>query len=262
MDNTMLENLRAKLKSLESAVVAFSGGVDSAVLTYVAHDVLDGSMLAVTGSSPSVPSRDLEAAVKFCRRREIPHMIVETHEFDDKNYVANPENRCFYCKGDLFKCLGIVAVQKGFKYVVEGTNASEILGHRPGFEAARSNPNVVTPYVKLGITKDDVRALAHKLGLEVADKPSTACLSSRIPTGTRLDADILKRVDEAENFLLSLGVKQVRLRHHGDIARIEVDSGDMTLCVEKNPAIAEKIRSLGWKYAVLDLSGYRTGGGR
>lgn len=260
--NTKLENLKEHIKSLESAVIAFSGGVDSAVLVAVAHEILHGKMVAVTGRSASVPTRDLEAAKSFCRKRNIPHLIINTEEFAIPEYVANPDNRCFYCKKELFLQLEIVCKDRGYKYVVEGTNASELTGHRPGYEAACKNPNVATPYVKVGITKDDVREIAKSLNLEVADKPPTACLSSRIPTGVKLDVQLLKNIDIAENFLISLGVKQVRIRHHGNIARLELDAESMQQCLKKKDEVTMTLSSLGWKYITLDLKGYREGGGR
>ncbi len=261
MTDTKIKRLRDKLASLESAVIAFSGGVDSAVLTAVAFEALGERMLAVTGSSPSVPSRDMDSARSFCQRRGIPHMVVETNEFADKNFVSNPDNRCFYCKSHLFEYLKEVAAKKGLKFVVEGTNASEITGHRPGFSAAQKNRNVATPFVDLGFTKDDVRSIARELDLEVAERPSTACLASRIPTGVRIEPEVLKRIDDAENYLLGLGVRQVRVRHHGDLARIEADEAGMNTCLQNSAEIIARLNLLGWKNVTLDLRGYRTGGG-
>jgi len=261
MTDTKIKRLRDKLTSLEGAVIAFSGGVDSAVLTAVAFEVLGERMLAVTGASPSVPSRDMASARSFCSKRGIPHIIIETNEFADKNFVSNPDNRCFYCKSHLFERLKKVAAEKGFKFVVEGTNASELTGHRPGFSAAQKDKNVVTPFVDLGFSKDDVRSIARELKLEVAERPSTACLASRIPTGVRIEQDILKRIDDAENYLLAIGLTQVRVRHHGELARIEADEAGMKACLQNSAGIITKLNSLGWKNVTLDLKGYRTGGG-
>ncbi|MBI2093091.1 MAG: ATP-dependent sacrificial sulfur transferase LarE, partial [Deltaproteobacteria bacterium] len=247
-----INSLRSKIRSLGSAVVAFSGGVDSAVLAYLAHQELKDKMLAATSDSASVPSRDLSSAKLFCKNRNIPHLIVNTDEFKSEAYALNPDNRCFYCKSALFESLHAVMNEKGFKFIVEGTNASEVKGHRPGFKASCDNPNVATPYADLNITKDEVRAIARSLGLELAEKPSTACLSSRVPTGTKLDPKLLKMIDEAENFLIDLGLKQVRVRHNGDIARIEADEYGMAICINNHSKIAAKLSKLGWKNVALD----------
>ena len=223
MIETKLDNLRKMLKEMGGAVVAFSGGVDSAVLVAIAYEELHDRMIAVTGNSPSVPSRDMKSAKTFCKKRDIIHIIVDTDEFKNEAYAENPDNRCFYCKSALFECMERIAAKNGIRYIVEGTNASEVLGHRPGLEAACKNPDVVTPYIKLNITKDDVREIAKRLQLEVAEKPSTACLSSRVPTGVRIAPELLQRIDKAENYLIGLGVRQVRLRHNGDVAISALD---------------------------------------
>ncbi|PIR17328.1 MAG: TIGR00268 family protein [Deltaproteobacteria bacterium CG11_big_fil_rev_8_21_14_0_20_49_13] len=261
MISDKMKELCARIRSLGSAVVAFSGGVDSAVLAKIAHEELGNNMAAVTGESASVPSRDIASAKDFCKKHGIPHVIVRTCEFDDPLYKSNPENRCFYCKGELFETLAVTAKEKGLKYVIEGTNSSELKGHRPGFEAAKVNPIVTTPFADACITKEEVREIARALGLDLAERPSTACLSSRVPTGTALTEELLKRIDDAENFLLSIGVRQIRLRHHGDLARIESDEEGLKLCIEKKDDIVKKINGLGWKNVTLDLKGYRTGGG-
>jgi len=256
-----LEQLKKYFGRLESAAIAFSGGVDSAVLSAVAFEALGDRMVAVTGSSPSVPSRDIESALSFCKKRKMPHLIVDTDEFDDPHYLENPENRCFYCKKNLFKKISSIAEKLGMKYIVEGTNVSELFGHRPGFKAKKEAGNVVTPLADLGFTKEDVRALAGYLGLEVASRPSTACLSSRIPIGERINAEVLRRIDIAEDFLIALGIKQIRVRHHGKLARIETDEDGFNVCFANRKMISEKITELGWKQVALDLCGYRCGGG-
>lgn len=257
-----LKKLAEYFDELGSAAIAFSGGVDSAVLLSIAHERLKSKAVAVTANSASVPSRDLKAARDFCAKRGIVHEIVETDEFKDHNYLSNPENRCYFCKLSIFDNIRKAADKRGLKFIIEGTNASELTGHRPGFQAKKDRKDIATPFADLGLTKDDVRALARELKLEVAEKPSTACLSSRIPTGVRIEPEVLRRIDIAENFLMDLGVKQVRVRHHDTLARIESDANGMNICVEHGKEICDKMRALGWKNVTLDLEGYRTGGGR
>jgi len=252
-----VKDLRRRFREIESAVVAFSGGVDSAVLIATGHEELGDRMLAATADSPSLPDCDRRIVEKFCRQRGIPHRFVRTREFDDPQFVANPDERCYHCKRHLYGRLVSLADERGMLYVVEGTNASDLAGHRPGYRASRENDRVVTLLVDCGFTKDDVRKLARSLGLPQAEKPSAACLSSRVPTGQELNVDLLQRIDRAEDALREIGAGQVRVRHHGDIARIEVDPEDMTLCLEKRSEINSKIRDLGWKFVTIDLAGYR-----
>jgi uncharacterized protein len=251
--------LRRRFRELESAVVAFSGGVDSAVLTKVAHEELGELMVAVTAMSPSVPRNDSEVASNFCKLHGIPHHIVETEEFSDERYVQNPADRCYFCKSALYDTLIGTAEGRGIKVVVEGTNASDLKGHRPGNRASKERSGVVTPLIECGFTKEDVRGLARKLGLgDVAEKPATACLSSRIPTGVYLDPDVLSKVDRAEEAIRALGVVKVRVRHHGEIARIEVGELDMERALKNRDKICDSLKKLGYRYATLDLMGYRS----
>lgn len=258
--NDRVVSLRRRLGELPSAVVAFSGGVDSAVLAVIAHQELKDRMCAATAVSPSIPSRDRLTAVSFCREQEIPHMLIETNEFEDPNYTANPKDRCFYCKRALYECLDRLAKEKGFRYIVEGTNASDLCGHRPGYRASLERGNVATPLIDAAMRKDDVRRLARELNLQVADKPSSACLSSRVPEGEVLTARLLKKIDDAEEFIRSCGMTQVRLRHHGDLARIEIAPSDFDLCLENRERISAALKELGYKFVTLDVTGYRTGG--
>lgn len=258
--NDKVASLRRRLRELGSAVVAFSGGVDSAVLTVLAHQELKDKMCAATAVSPSIPSRDRLTAISFCRERKIGHILVDTHEFEDPYYTANPKDRCFYCKRALYKRLADIADEKGFRYILEGTNASDLSGHRPGHRASLEMKNVATPLVDVGMTKDDVRKLARELDLSLAEKPSSACLSSRIPEGTILTADLLKKIDDAEEVIRALGISQVRVRHHGDIARIEVLPVEFMRCLEEREKISAALQNLGYKFVALDIIGYRTSG--
>lgn len=254
------ETLKRRLRSLESAVVAFSGGVDSSVLVALTHRELGSQMIAVTAMSASLPQSDRKSAEQFCASLKIPHVFIETNEFDEPQYTANPENRCYFCKQHLMKRLLLLADERGLKYVVEGTNIEDIEGHRPGRKATKEFERVVTPLIDAGFAKDDVRNLARSMGLPTADKPSAACLASRVPTGEKITADLLLRIDRAEEVLRSLGAAQVRVRHHGDIARIEVSADDFAQCIERRKEIIAKLLDLGWKFITLDLFGYRTGG--
>ncbi|MBI2346737.1 MAG: ATP-dependent sacrificial sulfur transferase LarE [Deltaproteobacteria bacterium] len=245
----------------DSLIVAFSGGVDSAVLVVVAHRALGERMLAVTGDSPSVPSRDRELTVTFCAAHGIPHQFVATKEFDNPDYRANAGNRCYFCKEELFRQLESLRVAKAFDWIAEGTNRSDLSGHRPGQKAATEAERVISPYLDLGIDKAGVRAIARELRLELAEKPATACLASRIPVGTAVDPEVLRRIDAAENVLRDLGFEQLRVRHHGALVRIEVPAAELMACVEKRERIVTRLRELGFKQVTLDLQGYRIGGG-
>lgn len=257
-----VDMLRRRFHKIGSAVVAFSGGVDSSVLLAIARAELGDRVTAATAVSPGLPESDRRLVEIFCSERKIPHRFVESGEFGDPDFLSNTDDRCYHCKLHLYETLIRLADELGYEFVVEGTNASDLAGHRPGFRASKENGRVATPLVDCGFAKEDVRALARRLGLPMADKPAAACLSSRIPTGERLSPEMLRRVDLAEDILREIGVRQVRVRHHGDVARVEVWPSDMILCMERRDEIHLKLRDLGWRFVALDMSGYRAGGGR
>lgn len=262
MTDTYVEKvrtLRRRLQDLESAVVAFSGGVDSSVLVALTHEGLGHRMIAATAVSASLPSGDRAAAERLCKERGIPQRCVDSKEFDDAAFLANPDDRCYHCKRHLYARLIALADELGFRAVVEGTNASDLTGHRPGHRASRENARVATPLIDVGMTKEEVRRLARELCLPTADKPASACLSSRVPTGVALTPALLGRIDAAEESLRACGASQVRVRHHGDVARIEVDPEDLPLILDRRSAITETLLGLGWNFVALDLVGYRTG---
>ncbi|MBN1282550.1 MAG: ATP-dependent sacrificial sulfur transferase LarE [Proteobacteria bacterium] len=259
---TKQDLLRRRLRSLESAVVAFSGGVDSSLLAVLARQELGGRMVAVTALSPSLRSSDRALCPELAAIFSIPHEFVETDELSDPDYAANPDDRCYFCKRRLLARLVEFADRRGFRYVVEGTNASDLDGHRPGMRASEENPRAITPLVEAGISKGEVRLMARGLEIPTADRPSAACLASRIPTGVPITQEILERIDRAEEAVRAAGASQVRVRHHGDLARIEVEPAEMGLLAARRAEVVRKIRGLGWRFVVMDLTGYRTGGAR
>jgi len=254
-----IESLVRRLRSLESAVVAFSGGVDSTLLLVCARTALGVHAVAVTAASPSYPDHELGAAREFCEGRGIEHLVVETDELADPRYAANPPDRCYYCKRALIRRFLEVADGRGLRYMIEGTNASDLGGHRPGHGAARECERVVMPLVEENFTKDDVRAALRELGVDAWEMPSAACLASRVPSGTPITEELLRRIGDAEKVVRAMGPTQVRVRHHGEIARIEVEAKDAGFVVERRAEIARALRGLGWKFVALDLDGYRTG---
>ncbi len=253
-----LDNLKTIIKNTGGAVIAFSGGVDSTFLLKVASEVLGDKTIAVTANSETYPKRELEEAKLFARSQGITHIVIETLELEIAGFADNPPDRCFYCKHELFSKLTDIAKDNGIKYVLDGSNYDDRNDHRPGMRAAKQL-GVVSPLKEAEMTKDDIRELSKEFGLSTWNKPSFACLSSRFPYGTKITPDKLVVIGEAEDFIRDLGFKELRVRHHDTIARIEVGKADLGRIVEFADEIADKLKSLGFLYVTLELSGYKTG---
>jgi len=258
-----LNNLETEIKKLGSVIVAFSGGVDSSFLLKVARDTLartGGRALAVTARSSTYPVRELEEAARIAKFIGAEHMIIDSEELDIDGFAQNPVNRCYYCKGELFGKLSAIAEKEGVAAVLDGANMDDLKDYRPGSKAAREK-GVRSLLVECSFTKDDIRALSKEMNLPTWDKPAFACLASRFPYGTTITGGKLTMVDKAEEFLRRLGFTQLRVRHHGDIARIELDPAQIQKAVEPETAslINAKLKEIGFKYVTVDIAGYRTG---
>jgi uncharacterized protein len=262
MKNLQLKynDLKEYIKSLESVAVAFSSGVDSTFLLKVAHDVLGDKAIAVTARSCSFPERELKEAIAFAEEQGIKHLIVDSEELEIEGFSQNPVNRCYLCKHELFSKMKDIAEKHGFKEVVEGSNMDDLGDYRPGLTAIQEL-GVKSPLRHAELTKDDIRELSRELGLPTWEKQSFACLSSRFPYGQSITPEKLKMVDEAEQLLLDLGFRQVRVRHHDTLARIEIDESQFPKIMEKDmrDRIYSRFREIGFTYVSLDLAGYRTG---
>ena len=253
--------LRAAVHDLGSAVIAYSGGVDSALLAAVAHRELGDRVVAVTGVSPSVARGELEAAAALAAHIGIRHEILQTHEFDNPSYRANPVDRCFHCKDELYGRLTAIARDRDYACVADGCNADDgtaPLDVRPGRGAALAL-GVRSPLADAGMTKADVRSLARELRLPVWDKPATPCLSSRVPHGTPIEVDDLRRIDLAERYLRASGFAIVRVRHFGETARVEVPLADVDRLQARRANVERALRAAGYVRVEIDPRGYRTG---
>jgi uncharacterized protein len=255
-----LERLREHLHGIGSAVVAFSSGVDSTFLLRVAHEELGDRVVAVTIRSHTFPKRELDEAAAFCRAEGVRHEVIDSEELDIPGFAENPPDRCYHCKRELFSKLLAFARENGLAAVLEGSNIDDDGDYRPGRRAIREL-GIVSPLHEAGLTKAEIRALSREMGLPTSDKPSFACLASRFPYGERITAVGLERVEKAEQWLLDagFGLAQLRVRSHGDMARIEVPPGDIPRLAERAAEITAAFKDFGFAYVALDLSGYRTG---
>jgi uncharacterized protein len=251
-----LTHLRSLLRDCASLLVAYSGGVDSALVMAVAHEQLGVRALACIGVSPSYPTREMRDAVQLADLLKVPYRLVSTEEHLDQRYAANPVNRCYFCKSELHDRLRKIADDEGWAAVADGNNASDVGDDRPGMSAAKER-GVRSPLLEAGITKEEVRAIARELHLPVWDKPAMACLSSRIPHGTPITPELLRQVEAAEDVLAKLGFRQFRVRHHGTIARIELPAEDFQRAMEQRVQIVSEIKRAGYLFVTLDLAGFR-----
>jgi len=259
-----LEKLQALLKSYGSCIVAYSGGVDSVFLARVANDVLGDRALAVIADSPSLPRRELQEALDLGVKFKFPVRVIQTEEFANENYTANPANRCYFCKHELFEELTPLARAENFAVIAYGENASDIGDFRPGAKAA-AEFQVRAPLKEVGLTKTEIRELSAQLGLPTADKPQMACLSSRVPYGEMVSPEKLRMIERAEYVLHDLGFHEVRVRHHElqkqNLARIELPPAEIPalLANGKLATVADELKKIGYAHVTLDLQGYRRG---
>jgi uncharacterized protein len=254
--------LQKNLKDMDRVIIAFSGGVDSTFLLKAASMAGLCEVLAVTGQSESVPEGELAFSKEMTRSFNVPHKIISSRELEDENYSQNPPDRCYYCKKELFVRLKEMAQTEGFPFILDGTNADDARDWRPGKRAAEEE-GVKSPLLEAGLSKDEIRQLSRDMGLPTWDKPATPCLSSRFPYGQVITAESLDRVSRAETFIRKFGVKELRVRSHAEVARIEISPDCFHILMDRSvrEETVEYLKSIGFKYIALDLQGFRSGSG-
>jgi uncharacterized protein len=255
-----LDQLTSALRSCGRTLVAYSGGVDSVFLAKVAYDTLGDEALAVIADSPSLPRRELQEALEIAKQFGFPVRVIKTEEMGDANYTSNPSNRCYFCKSELFESLAEIAKRENWQTIIYGENASDVGDYRPGAVAAKEY-QVRAPLKEVGLTKTEIRELSAELGLPTADKPAMACLSSRIPYGEPVTEEALGMIEAAENVLRDAGFYEVRVRHHKNMARIEVGLEEFQKFFDEEVRgmVTQALKKIGYAYVTLDLQGYRRG---
>ena len=252
------EALQTCLRGMDSVIVALSGGVDSSLVAYAAHQALGERALAVTSGSESLKREDLELARRLTERWGMNHVVIETPELENPDYARNPVDRCYFCKTTLYDGLTRLARERGIAAIANGANLDDMGDHRPGMKAGREF-KVRSPLLECGFRKNDIRALAAAYGLPNADKPQAACLASRVPYGTPVSRELLARIERAERVLGQMGFLQYRVRHHGEVARIEITPDQFALAIERHGELVQAIKACGYAFVALDLAGFRSG---